>query len=285
MNTIVKSFFDKATSTFSHVVYSHEQTLCAVIDPVLGFDIKTGRTNTVAADKIIDFISSNNLEVQWILETHIHADHLTGASYLKNKIGGEIAAGQAISKVQSTFTNIYNLKDDYCANNGHFDHLFEPDELFYLGDIQVKALHVPGHTPADVAYYFNDHIVFVGDTIFPVDVGTARCDFPGGDPAELYNSIQKILALPPTTRLFMCHDYPPNGRAVICETTVLEQKQSNIHVHDGVSMNEFINVRSQRDKSLDAPALLIPSIQLNIRAGVFPPADNDGRYYLKMPIK
>jgi len=281
----VKSFFDNATSTFSHVAYSDKQSQCAVIDPVLGFDVKTGQTDTAFADDIIAFIRAKQLDVEWILETHIHADHLTAATYIKQKTGGRVAAGRQISQVQAVFTKLYNLQADYCRDEGLFDYFFAPDEIFKVGDINVQALHVPGHTPADMAYYFDNSIVFVGDTIFPTDVGTARCDFPGGDASALYQSIQRILSLPADTRLFMCHDYPPNSRAAIPEFTVEQQKKNNIHLSGDMTIDKFINMRQQRDKSLAAPALLIPSIQMNIRAGVLPPAENDGKYYFKLPIK
>ncbi len=281
----VKSFFDTVTSTFSHIAYSDKQSQCAIIDPVLGFDIKTGRSNTDFADEIIAFVTEKQLEVEWILETHIHADHLTAASYIKRQTGGKIGASRYIHEVQDVFTHLYNLQPDYCRHEGLFDYLFAEDEIFKVGNLSVQALHVPGHTPADIAYYFDNSVVFVGDTIFATDVGTARCDFPGGDAAKLFSSIQRILSLPADTRLFMCHDYPPNGRAAIAEFTVEQQRKSNIHLSGDMTINKFVQMRQQRDETLAAPALLIPSIQMNIRAGVFPPAENDGKYYFKLPIR
>lgn len=283
MKTCVKTFFDTSTSTFSHVVYAEKGSACAVIDSVLGYDARSGKINTQAAESIMDFVKSEQLSVQWLLETHAHADHLSAASYLKEKLGGCIAISKEIKQVQNTFKSIYNLKDNFFIDNHGFDYLFEPDETFYIGHLKAVALHVPGHTPADIAYYVED-VVFVGDTLFPHDVGTARCDFPGGNAAQLFRSIQRILTLPEKTRLYLCHDYPPQGRDEIYECSIAEQRANNIHVRDGISETEFIAMRLNRDSQLNIPDLLLPSMQVNIRAGQLPSLEGNGMRYLKIPI-
>jgi glyoxylase-like metal-dependent hydrolase (beta-lactamase superfamily II) len=219
-----------------------------------------------------------------LLETHAHADHLSAAPYLKRELGGKIAIGEAIQTVQGVFKKIFNLEPEFELDGSQFDYLFKPDETFKIGDIEAQAWHVPGHTPADMAYIVNGDTVFVGDTLFMPDVGSARCDFPGGDANTLYSSVKRLLSLPPKTKLMMCHDYPPAGREARCETTVAEEREKNIHLHDGVSEAEFVNMRSTRDATLSMPTLLLPSIQVNIRAGTLPPAEENGVSYLKIPL-
>lgn len=284
MQPRVKTFFDAPTSTFSHVLHAGPGTACAIVDSVLGYDPRSGRTDTRDADAIVDYVRSQRLEVQWLLETHVHADHLSAAAYLRGLLGGKIAASAAIRQVQKVFQGIYNLADGYCSEPGQFDHLFQPDENFRIGELRARALHVPGHTPADTAYRIEEGLVFVGDTLFPPDVGTARCDFPGGSAAQLYRSIRRLLALPGDTRLFMCHDYPPAGRKPQAACTVAEQRAANLHVRDGIGELDFIALRSQRDATLEMPNLLLPSIQVNIRAGVLPEPEANGRRYLKIPL-
>ena len=280
---VVHGIFDPATWTVTYVVYEKEGSKCAIIDSVLDYDPKSGRTRTVSADKVIDFVKQKNLQVEWILETHAHADHLTAAPYLKQKLGGKTAIGDHITGVQQVFKGIFNLEDEFKADGSQFDHLLNADESFHIGSLTAKTLFVPGHTPACVAYQIGD-AVFVGDTMFMPDVGTARCDFPGGDAKTLYASTRKLLSMPAETRLFMCHDYPPNDRPVNFETTVAEQRQKNIHVHDGISEQEFVEMRTKRDAMLEMPMLILPSVQINIRAGALPPAEKNGLTYLKIPV-
>ncbi|SER33819.1 Glyoxylase, beta-lactamase superfamily II [Nitrosomonas sp. Nm51] len=284
MSPNINPFFDTTTSTISYVVYDEMTGSCAVIDPVLDYDPRSGRIRTTFADKLIAFIQRQQLHAEWILETHAHADHLSSACYIKKKLGGRTGIGGHIPTVQATFKKIFNLGDEFMPDGHHFDHLFAGEEIFQIGKLTAKALFVPGHTPADMAYQIDDAI-FVGDTLFMPDAGTARADFPGGDAQTLYRSIQKILAYPPQTRLLMCHDYPPNGRDPLWETTVAQQRAENIHVHDGIDEQTFIEMRSNRDAALEAPALLLPAIQTNIRAGELPPPENNGISYFKIPIK
>ena len=283
MNPVVKGFFDKDTWTVTYVVYEKPGTACIIIDSVLSYDPKSGRTHTKMADEVIEFIKKNNLKTEWILETHAHADHVTAAPYLKSKLGGRVAIGDHISIVQGVFKDIFNLEHSFVTDGSQFDHLLKDDEEIHFGNLSLKALFVPGHTPACMAYQVGDAI-FVGDTMFMPDVGTARCDFPGGDAHVLYQSMKKLLSYPPQTRLFMCHDYPPNGRPVQFETTVAEEKKSNIHMHDGISEDQFIEMRTKRDVTLEMPVLILPAIQVNIRAGEFPPKESNGVSYLKIPI-
>lgn len=280
----VQPFFDNDTSTFTYVVDNGPGTACAVIDSVLDYDPKSGRTSTAGADAVIAYVKSNQLKTEWLLETHAHADHLSAAPYLKRTLGGKIAIGEAIKTVQGVFKKIFNLEPEFQLDGSQFDHLFKPDETFLIGEIKAQAWHVPGHTPADMAYVVNGDTVFVGDTLFMPDVGSARCDFPGGNASTLYASVKRLLALPPETKLMMCHDYPPTGREVRCETTVAEEREKNIHLHDGVSEAEFVKMRSTRDATLAMPTLLLPSIQVNIRAGALPPAEDNGVSYLKIPL-
>lgn len=279
----VHALFDPATWTVTYVVHGGPGTACAIIDPVLDYDPKSGRTRTASADRVVAYVEAQRLRVAWILETHAHADHLTAAPYLKAKLGGRTGIGEHIRAVQEVFRGIFNLEPGFRQDGSQFDHLFRDGEAFRIGELEAHVMHVPGHTPADVAYRIGD-AVFVGDTLFMPDVGTARCDFPGGDAARLYASVRRILALPPQTRLFMCHDYPPEGRPVAFETTVAEQRAKNIHVHDGVDERQFVDLRTQRDATLEMPVLILPAVQVNIRAGELPPREDNGVAYLKIPI-
>ena len=279
----VHGIFDAATWTVTYVVFEKPGSSCAIIDSVLDYDPKSGRTKHVSADKVIEFVKANDLKVEWILETHAHADHLTAAPYLKQHLGGKTAIGDHIGGVQKVFKAIFNMEPSFKQDGSQFDHLFADGEAIQVGAISGHTMYVPGHTPACVAYQFGD-AVFVGDTMFMPDVGTARCDFPGGDAKTLYASTRKILGLPPETRLFMCHDYPPNGRAVNFETTVAEQRAKNIHVHDGISEAQFVEMRTKRDATLDMPVLILPAVQINIRAGDMPPKEDNGIAYVKIPL-
>ncbi len=283
MQPIVQAFFDSVTGTVTYVVFQSGAQDCAVIDPVLDYDPKAARTSTTQADKVIEFVRERGLQVQWILETHAHADHLSAAHYLRCELGGKIAIGEHIRTVQEVFKKLFNLEPGFQVDGSQFDYLFREDEAFSIGSLTAKALYVPGHTPADTAYQIGD-VVFVGDTLFMPDVGTARCDFPGGDAHTLYRSIRKLLDLPADTRLFMCHDYPPEGRQPEWETTVLAQRAHNIHVHDGVTEEQFVSMRQARDATLAMPVLILPSVQVNVRAGEFPPAEENGISYLKIPL-
>jgi glyoxylase-like metal-dependent hydrolase (beta-lactamase superfamily II) len=284
MPTQVASFFDTATSTVSYIVHAGAGSACAIIDSVLDYDPKAGRTHTESADKLIAFVHEHTLTVQWLLETHAHADHLSAAPYLQTHLGGTIAIGESIRQVQGVFQKIFNLEADFALDGSQFGHLFHPDENFMIGDIPAQAIHVPGHTPADMAYVIDSKMVFVGDTLFMPDVGSARCDFPGGNAHTLYKSAQRILSMPGDTTLYMCHDYPPASREASWKTTVAEQRAGNIHLHDGTTEAEFVEMRSKRDATLDMPTLILPAIQINIRAGHFPPAENNGVAYLKLPL-
>ena len=279
----IKTFFDPETWTFTCLVYAGEGSACAVIDSVLNYDSKSGRTTTRSVDEVAQFITEKNLRLTWILETHAHADHLTAAPYLQSKLGGKIVIGDHITSVQKVFKGVFNLDERFAVDGSQFDHLLKDGESLAFGDLSLKAIYVPGHTPACMAYEIGDAL-FVGDTLFMPDVGTARCDFPGGDAKNLYQSIQKILAYPHETKLYMCHDYPPSDRPVAHLSTVGEQKQSNIHVHDGITQDAFVQMRSKRDASLEMPHLILPSIQINIRAGHFPEPEANGKSYLKIPI-
>jgi len=281
MQPSIQAFFDHTTSTITYVVFDAPGGACALIDPVLDYDPKSGRTSTRSADAVIGFVAHQRLRVEWLLETHAHADHLSGAPYLQRQLGGKTGIGAAICTVQQAFSGIFN---QHTARDGsQFDHLFAPDEVFNIGALEARAMHVPGHTPADMAYCVGD-AAFVGDTLFMPDVGTARCDFPGGSAAMLYRSVRKILALPAETRLFMCHDYPPSGRAAAWESSVAEQRARNIHIHDGVSEDDFVAMRTARDATLEMPTLILPAIQVNINAGQLPEAEDNGVRYLKIPI-
>ena len=283
MQAQVKAFFDPATWTVSYVVFDAPGGHCALVDSVLDYDPKSGRTRTDSANQLIAFVREQNLTVDWILETHAHADHLSAAPYLRKHLGGKIAIGGKITQVQNVFKGIFHLEPEFATNGSQFDHLFEDGDTFAIGTLQAQALSVPGHTPACMAYQVGD-AVFVGDTLFMPDVGTARCDFPGGNAHTLYQSVRKLLSLPPETRLFMCHDYPPEGRAAQWECTVADQRARNIHVHDGVSEAEFVAMRTKRDAGLAMPVLILPSVQINIRAGELPPPEANGVSYLKIPL-
>ena len=280
----IQHFFDSDTETYSYVLSAGFGTAAAIIDPVLDYDPKSGRTDTKFADKMIDYVKQHHLKVEWILETHAHADHLSSAHYLREQVGGKIAIGEKITQVQNVFKKLFNLGDELATDGRQFDHLFKDGETFNIGNLEAKVMLVAGHTPADIAYHIED-TVFVGDTLFMPDVGTARCDFPQGDARMLYQSIQKVLSLPDETRLFMCHDYPPLNRSEYCYlSTVKEQKELNIHLHHNVSEEVFVKMRQERDASLAMPRLIIPSIQVNIRAGEFPPVEDNGVAYLKVPL-
>lgn len=283
MNPNVQAFFDPATWTVSYVVYDRPGGHAAVVDSVLDYDPKSGRTRTTSADRLIDFVRAQGLTVQWILETHAHADHLSAAPYLRRELGGRIAIGAAITKVQDVFKRVFHLEPEFRTDGAQFDQLLSDGETFRIGELQAKAMSVPGHTPACMAYQVGD-AVFVGDTLFMPDVGTARCDFPGGDAHALYRSVRKLLSLPPATRLFMCHDYPPDGRKPAWESTVADQRAHNIHIHDGVSEEAFVEMRTKRDATLEMPTLILPSVQVNIRAGEMPPPEANGVSYLKIPV-
>lgn len=282
MTPHIHAFFDPATATVTYVVYEGEGGACAVIDSVLDYDPKAGRTATTSADKVIAFVREHGLQCRWLLETHAHADHLSAAPYLQRQLGGEVAIGAAIQAVQQAFADIYH-QHGATSDGSQFDQLFAPDQVFHIGALEVRALHVPGHTPADLAYQIGD-AVFVGDTLFMPDVGSARCDFPGGSAALLYRSAQRLLALPPATRLFMCHDYPPAGREACWETTVAAQRAANIHLRDGITEDQFVALRTGRDATLEMPTLILPAIQVNINAGKLPEPEENGVRYLKIPL-
>ena len=284
MPALIEAFLDPASSTYSYVVYEADGGQCAIVDPVLDYDGAAGRTCTAQADKIIAFVRTHNLQVQWLLETHAHADHLSAAPYLRRELGGKIAIGESISKVQNVFKALFNLEPEFRVDGSQFDHLFAPNESFRIGNLKATALHVPGHTPADMAYLIDGEQILVGDTLFMPDVGTARCDFPGGNAHQLFNSIHKLLAFPASVKLYVCHDYPPQGRDSQCQTTVGEQRKSNIHVHDGIDEATFVEMRTRRDAGLGMPTLLLPAIQVNVRAGNLPPAEDNGVIYLKIPL-
>jgi len=283
MTPRIEAFFDSATWTISYIVFDEFKGSCDIIDPVLDYEPKSSRTNTYSADKLIEFIRQQQLSVQWILETHAHADHLSSADYLKNQLGGKTAIGNNISVVQENFKKVFNLGEEFVPDGRDFDHLFVNDEWFQVGKLTAKAISVSGHTPADIAYQFGD-VIFVGDTLFMPDIGTARADFPGGNAHQLFRSIKKLLTFPAETKLLMCHDYPPAHRAAAWESTVAQQRAHNIHVHHGMREDEFVTMRNQRDATLEMPTLLLPSIQVNIRAGKLPPVERNGVAYLKIPV-
>ncbi len=287
----IESFFDPATSTFSHILWDQASGQCALIDSVLDYDPKSGRTKTTSADRLIDRVSELGLQVQWLLETHVHADHLSAAPYLQHHLGGQLAIGSNITTVQNVFGKLFNAGSEFARDGSQFDRLFSDGDRFTIGGLQAQAMHTPGHTPACMTYVVRDHstdpirtVAFVGDTLFMPDYGTARCDFPGGDAAVLYRSIQKVLALPDDTEIVLCHDYPPGGREPQCITTVAAQKAANVHVHQGVGEAEFVAMRQARDATLDMPMLILPSVQVNMRAGQLPAAESNGVRYLKIPL-
>ncbi|MGZ5779422.1 MAG: MBL fold metallo-hydrolase, partial [Burkholderiaceae bacterium] len=281
--TTTQGFFDPQTWTVTYVISDNATKHAAIIDPVLDYDFKSGRTSTASADRVLTYIRSNDLRVEWILETHAHADHLSGAYYLREQIGGRIAIGENIRAVQTIFKKLFNLEQSFVPDGTQFDHLFKDGEVFHIGDVEVTAILVPGHTPADMAYLV-DGSVFVGDTLFMPDVGTARADFPGGNANQLYHSVRRLLALSPETTMYVCHDYPPESRQPKWQTTVAEQRAHNIHVQDGIDEQSFVRMRMARDATLEVPTLILPSIQVNVRAGQLPPADENGISYLRIPL-
>ncbi|RUO57787.1 MBL fold metallo-hydrolase [Idiomarina fontislapidosi] len=284
LKPIVTHFFDEPTNTYSYVVQDPNSSHCAVIDSVLDFDYAAGRTSTASAENILKFVSDNALTVDWILETHVHADHLSAAPFLKEHTGGQLGIGEHIKTVQETFGKAFNEGTEFERDGSQFDHLFADGDTFSIGELQAKVLHTPGHTPACLTYVIGD-AAFVGDTLFMPDYGTARCDFPGGDARTLYRSIQKVFALPDDTRLFMCHDYKAPGRDEYAfETTVAEEKQNNVHVGGGTSEDAFVKMRTEGDATLNMPRLILPSVQINMRAGHFPEPEDNGQRYLKLPL-
>ena len=281
---LVTHFFDEPTNTFSYVVQDPDSKACAILDSVLDFDYAAGRTDVRSAEEIIAYVHEHDLDVEWILETHVHADHLSAAPYLHERLGGKTGIGANITIVQDVFGKAFNAGTEFARDGSQFDALFKEGDTFTIGGLEGHVLHTPGHTPACLTYVIED-AAFVGDTLFMPDFGTARCDFPGGDARALYQSIQKVLALPAETRLFMCHDYKAPQRDVYQhETTVAEQRAANIHVHDGVSEEEFVRMRTERDATLAMPKLIIPSVQVNMRGGDMPPAEDNGQVYLKVPV-
>lgn len=281
---LVKAFLDQDSETFSYVVYDRPGGQAVVIDPVLDFDYKSGRTRTDTAQQLVDFIREQGLTLHWILETHAHADHLSAAPFIREQLGGRIGIGEHIREVQAIFRQVFDLEQEFLPDGSQFDRLFVDGDAFEVGGLRLRVMHTPGHTPADLAYIINEQAVFVGDTLFMPDVGTARCDFPGGSASRLYRSIHRLLALPEETAIYICHDYPRPGREHQCLTTVGEQRRHNIHVHDGVGEAEFVKMRDERDATLAMPRLILPAIQVNIRAGRLPPPDERGKVYLKIPI-
>ncbi|WP_425324925.1 MBL fold metallo-hydrolase [Lampropedia aestuarii] len=279
----IQSFFDEATGTFSYVLADTETGQAAVIDPVLDFDPKSGSLTSASSDRVLDHIRKHHWQVQWILETHAHADHLSGAQHIRHHAGGRIAISAAICQVQKIFRTVFRFERDFLPDGSQFDCLLEDGQVLQLGRLSVTALSVPGHTPADMAFMVGDDI-FVGDTLFMPDVGTARADFPGGDAVALFSSIGRILRLPLQTRIHVCHDYPPAHRAPASMCTVAEQRAQNIHVRDGITQAQFVEMRNQRDASLAMPTLILPAVQVNARAGRLPPAQSDGRTYLEVPV-
>ncbi len=280
----VASFFDAATYTVTYVVHDPATGEAAIVDSVLDFDPNSGRTATTSADAVIDYVNSHKLKVIWLLETHAHADHFSAAPYLQEKLGGKIAIGEHITTVQQVFGKLFNAGTEFERDGSQFDALFKDGDTFKIGNLPVTVMHVPGHTPACLAYVVGE-AVFVGDTMFMPDYGTARADFPGGDARTLFRSLRRILALPPETRLFMCHDYLPKGRSeYVWETTVAAEREGNVHAHDGITEDEFVAMREARDATLDMPRLILPSVQVNMRAGHMPPPDENGVTYLKIPV-
>ena len=280
----VKGFFDEATNTISYVVWDKATKQAAIVDSLLDFDQASGRTNTASADKMIAFVKEAGLTVDWIIDTHVHADHLTAAPYIKSQLGGRTGIGEHIATVQKVFGEIFNEGQEFHTDGSQFDHLFKDGETYKVDTIDARAIHTPGHTPACMSHLIGDAL-FVGDTIFMPDFGTARCDFPGGDAGTLYDSIQKLFALPSETRVFLCHDYKAPGRdQYVWETTIAEEKAHNKHVHTGISKEEFVKMRTERDATLAMPKLILPSVQINMRAGEMPPAEENGKRYMKIPI-
>ena len=284
MQPQVEAFFDPATFTYSYVVTDPTSKRCAIIDSVLDYDPAAGRTSCKSADRLIAYVREQQLQVDWLLETHVHADHLSAAPYLKRELGGQLAIGENITVVQNTFGKLFNAGTEFATDGRQFDHLFKDGDRFQVGTIEARVIHTPGHTPACMTYLIGD-AGFVGDTLFMPDYGTARCDFPGGDARTLFQSIRKLLTLPDETRLFMCHDYKAPGRDDFrFQTSVAEQRAHNVHVHEGIGEADFVAMRSARDATLGMPTLILPSVQVNMRAGQLPPAEENGTRYLKIPL-
>lgn len=284
---LVEGFFDPATWTISYLVLDQTTRQCALIDSVLDYDPKSGRTSHASADRLIQRVRELGATVQWILETHVHADHLSAAPYLQQALGGQLGIGQHITTVQKVFGSLFNAGSDFARDGRQFDHLFADDEAFAIGGLQARALHTPGHTPACMTYVVSagtQTVAFVGDTLFMPDYGTARCDFPGGDARTLYRSINKVLSLPPETRLYMCHDYQPGGRDLQYVSTVADERAHNVHVRNGISEEEFVAMRHARDATLGMPTLILPSVQVNMRAGQLPEPEANGTRYIKIPL-
>ncbi|MBB10708.1 MAG: MBL fold metallo-hydrolase [Alcanivorax sp.] len=280
----VKAFFDNDTNTVSYVVTDPQTRRCAIVDSVLDYDPKAGRTRHDSASQIVAYVKQEALTVEWLLETHVHADHLSAAPWIQEQVGGKLAIGEHIRTVQETFGKVFNAGTEFSRDGRQFDHLFADGDTYQVGNIEARAIHTPGHTPACMSHVIG-YAVFVGDTLFMPDYGTARCDFPGGDARTLYQSVQKLLALPDDTRMFLCHDYLPESRSEYqWETTVGDQRRDNIHVHEGVSEEEFVSMREKRDATLDMPRLILPSVQINMRAGHLPPEEDNGVSYLKIPL-
>lgn len=283
----IEGFFDAATGTISYLVLDKRTLQCAIVDSVLDYDPKSGRTSTTSADRLVARIRELKATLQWILETHVHADHLSAAPYLKEKLGGQVAIGAHITAVQKFFGRLFNAGADFSHDGSQFDRLLADDETFTIGSLEVRTIHTPGHTPACMTYVVSDSgesAAFVGDTLFMPDYGTARCDFPGGDAGMLYRSIHRILSLPPETRLYMCHDYLPGGRELRFVSTVAEERAANIHIHEGVGEDEFVAMRQKRDATLEMPVLILPSVQVNMRAGRLPEPESNGTRYIKIPV-
>jgi len=284
MNAHIEPFFDPATFTYTYVVSDPQTRQCAVIDSVLDYDPASGRTSHATAQRLVDYVREQDLKVQWLLETHVHADHLSAAPYLRQQLGGQLAIGDRITVVQDTFGKLFNAGTGFATDGRQFDHLFHDGDTFQVGNIQARAIHTPGHTPACMTYVIGD-AAFVGDTLFMPDYGTARCDFPGGDARTLYQSIQKLFALPGDTRVFMCHDYKAPGREeFLHETTIAAEREHNVHVHAGISEDQFVSMRTARDATLGMPTLILPSVQINMRGGELPEPESNGTRYLKIPL-
>ena len=282
-SALVTKFFEEDSNTFSYVAQDPASKACAVIDSALNFDYASGTISYTCADEMIDFIESKGLQLEWLIETHVHADHLSAAPYIQKKLGGKLGIGEHISTVQETFGKVFNEGADFQRDGSQFDHLFVDGETYMLGELSCTAMHTPGHTPACMTHILGD-AAFVGDTLFMPDAGTARCDFPGGSAEVLYASVQRILSLPEETRVFMCHDYGPNGRELRYETTVAEEKRANIHVGEGIAQEAFVKMREERDETLDMPRLILPSLQVNMKAGHLPAPESNGLAYLKIPL-
>lgn len=283
----IEGFFDPATWTISYLLLDRRTMNCAIVDSVLDYDPKSGRTGTASADRLIARVRELNATLQWILETHVHADHLSAAPYLQEKLDGQVAIGAHITAVQKVFGKLFNAGTDFARDGSQFDRLLADNETFRIGSLEARAMHTPGHTPACMTYVVSDgaeSVAFVGDTLFMPDYGTARCDFPGGDARTLYRSIQRILSLPATTTLYMCHDYLPGGREPKFVSTVAEQRAANIHIHEGVTEDEFVTMRQARDAALEMPVLILPSVQVNMRAGKLPEPESNGTRYIKIPL-